>query len=109
MDENHRDALIGFHSFTGTDYTSAFFRKGEKRCWSSKQSDECFIQAFDILGSNWNIGQNLECLLENYVCSLYREKKLSVNEIRFYIFQKKKKKKNEQENKLTDLSLISPC
>ena len=93
MDENHRDVLIGFHSFTGTDYTSAFFGKGEKRCWSAKQSDDRFIQAFDILGSNWNIGQNLECLLEEYVCSLYGEKKLSVNEIRFYIFRNKQKEK----------------
>ena len=25
MDENHRDALNCFHSFTGTDYTSTFF------------------------------------------------------------------------------------
>ena len=31
MDENHRDAHIGFHSFAGTDYTSAFFKKGKKR------------------------------------------------------------------------------
>ena len=82
MDENHRDTVIGFHSFTGTDYTSAFFRKGKKRCWSVMQSDT-------VLGSNWNIDQNLECLLEEDVCSLYGEKKLSVNEVRFCIFQKK--------------------
>ena len=37
MDENHRDALIGFHSFNGTNYTSAFFRKGKKRFWSVRQ------------------------------------------------------------------------
>ena len=90
MDENQRDALIGFHSVTGTDYTSAFFRKGKKRCWSVMQSNDRLIQAFTVLGSNWNINQNLECLLEEYVCSLYEEKKLSVNEVRFYIFQKKK-------------------
>ena len=82
MDENHRDTVIGFHSFTGTDYTSAFFRKGKKRCWSVMQSDT-------VLGSNWNVDQNLECLLEEDVCSLYGEKKLSVNEVRFCIFQKK--------------------
>ena len=52
MDENHRDALIGFHSFTGTDYTSVFFRKGKKRCWSVMQSNDRFIQAFTVLGSN---------------------------------------------------------
>ena len=32
MGENHSDVHVGFHSFTGTDYTSAFFRKGKKRC-----------------------------------------------------------------------------
>ena len=67
MDENHRDALIGFHSFTGTDFISAFFRKGKKRCQSIMQSDDCFIQAFTVPGSNWNIDQNVECLLEEYV------------------------------------------
>ena len=87
MDENHRDALIGFHSFTGTDYTSAFFRKGKKRCCSVIQSDDRFIQAFTVLGSNWNIDQNLKCFLEEYVCSLHGEKKLSL--LRFYIFEKK--------------------
>ena len=30
MDKYRRDALIGFHSFTATDYTSAFFRKDKK-------------------------------------------------------------------------------
>ena len=86
MDENQRDPLIGFHSITGTDYTSAFFRKGKKRCWSVMQSDNPFIQTITVLGSSWNIDQNLQCLLEEYVCSLYGEKKLSVNEVRFYIF-----------------------
>ena len=60
--------------------------------------------AFTVLGSNWNIDQNLECLLKEYVCSLYGEKKLSVSEVRFYILQKKR----ERENKLIDLSLIPP-
>ena len=91
MDENQRDVLIGFHSVTGTDYTSTFFRKGKKRRWSVMQSDYPFIQTITVLGSSWNIDQNLECILEEYVCSLYGEKKLSVNEVRFYIFQKKKK------------------
>ena len=48
------------------------------------QSDDRFIQVFTIPGSNWNIEQNLECLLEEYVCSLYREKKLSVNEDKIF-------------------------
>ena len=43
--------------------------------------------------------------MEEYVCSLYGEKKLSANEVRFYIF----KNKHERENKLIDLSLFPTC
>ena len=66
----------------------AFFRKGKKRSWSVMQSDDGFIQAFTVLRSNWNIDQNLECLLEEYVCSLYGEKKLSVNEVILHLSKK---------------------
>ena len=69
------------------------------------QSDDCFMPTFTVLGSNWNIDQNLECLLEEYVPSLYGEKKLSVSEVKFYILQKER----ERENELIDLSLIPPC
>ena len=69
------------------------------------QSDDCFIPAFTVLGSNWNIDQNLECLLEEYVCSIYEERILSVSEVRFYILQKNR----ERENKVIDLSVNPPC
>ena len=75
--------------------------KVKKRRWSVMQSDDYFY--FSV--SNWNIDQNLKCLLEEYVCSLYGKKKLSVSEVRFYILQKKR----ERENKLIDISLIPPC
>ena len=66
----------------------AFFRKGKKRSWSVMQSGDGFIQAFTVLRSNWNIDQNLECLLEAYVCSLYGEKKLSVNDVILHLSKK---------------------
>ena len=32
MSQDLKQALIGFHSFTGNDYTSSFFRKGKVAC-----------------------------------------------------------------------------
>ena len=33
MNENEKDALLGFHAFSGNDYISGFFRKGKSRGW----------------------------------------------------------------------------
>ena len=33
MSDEHKKALIGFHSFTGNDYVSSFFRKSKSHCW----------------------------------------------------------------------------
>ena len=33
MSQDLKQALIGFHSFTGNDYISSFFRKGMVACW----------------------------------------------------------------------------
>ena len=33
MRDDEKKCLIGFHAFMGSDYTSAFFRKGKAICW----------------------------------------------------------------------------
>ena len=50
MEDNHRKALIGFHSFTGNDYVSAFFRKGKSVCWKTMIKSDEFVSAFVSLG-----------------------------------------------------------
>ena len=29
-------SFAGFHSFTGSDFTSSFFNKGKSSCWKTK-------------------------------------------------------------------------
>ena len=105
LKENERKALIGFHSFTANDFVPAFFRKGKKRCWSILRKDEKFLVAFSELGRNWELTGEIVTALETYVCILYGSKENSVDAARLDMFMKKQTK----ENKLIDLSVISPC
>ena len=33
INEQGKEALIGFHAITGNDYISSFFGKGKRKCW----------------------------------------------------------------------------
>jgi hypothetical protein len=35
LSSDYYKALIGFHTFTGNDYVSAFFKKGKSLCWKT--------------------------------------------------------------------------
>ena len=35
LSDTDKDAIIGFHAFTGNDYVSTFFRKGTTTCWKT--------------------------------------------------------------------------
>ena len=105
LDEAHKQALVGFHAFTGNDYVSCFFRKGKKLCWNLMVGDEKFLEAFTSLGDGWLLSDDTMAILECYVCKLYGVRKSSVNLTRFEIFSKK----HSVENKIIDLSLLPPC
>ena len=58
FDDKIRAALIGFHAFIGNDYFSSFFKRGKQGCFKvMKQCDE-FINAFRLLGENWELPRN---------------------------------------------------
>lgn len=101
---DQRQALIGFHAFTGNDYVSAFFRKGKSACWKTMLKDNRFVEMFTQLGNAWELSSPLKKLLENYVCKLYGSKKLNVNSTRFELFERKQRK-----GVIVDLSVIPPC
>ena len=105
LKEDECRALIGFHAFSGTDYTSAFFRKGKLISWKKMLQDEEFIDAFIHLGNEWSLDDQFKDVLERYVCHLYSSKKSKVNDARFQIFNKKQSISNQ----LTDLSILPPC
>ena len=50
IDNEKRSALIGFHSFTGCNYTPSFFHKGKITSWKKACVKPKFIVALSTLG-----------------------------------------------------------
>ena len=67
MSEDFKQALIGFHSFTGNDYTSSFFRKGKVACWKVIETNHKFLHAFKELGLAWKLAASAYEIFEEYV------------------------------------------
>ena len=65
------------HAFTGNDYVSCFFRKGKQACWKSLKESQEFLETFSKLGVEKHINKDLVASLENLVCRLYGEKRLT--------------------------------
>ena len=100
-----RDAIIGFHSFSGNDYIASFFRKGKKTCWKVAKRNKNFIKFFSQLGTG-DVTNELLASAQEYVCALYgKPKTKQVNEARSQIFWEKYKKKKQ----VTELCLLPPC
>ncbi|CAB4006806.1 Hypothetical predicted protein [Paramuricea clavata] len=98
LDKPLKECVIGFHAFTGNDFVSSSFRKGNELCWK-------VFHAFQNLGVNWNLSDAIFDLLEEFVCFAYGDRRKSVNFVRHQMFQAKYKK----HSKMVDLSLLPPC
>ena len=98
--QSEKEALVGFHSFTGNDYIPSIFRKGKKHCWSIAKISETFLEAFSELGADWEMTDEVVLALEKCL-----SKNNSVKELRYELFLKKQKK----EGKVVDLAAVPPC
>ena len=78
---DRRQALIGFHSFTGNDYVSAFFCKGKGVCWKMMIKNDLVFEIITQLGDDWEPSQQIKLFLKRYVCRLYGSKKDTVNTV----------------------------
>ena len=106
IDEDERKALIGFHAFTGCDYSSSFFRKGKPTCWKLMLTKARFIKAMQAIGENEHPDGPLHDELVKYVCALYGSKIVTdIDELRYRMFIEK----NGKEDKCMDLSTMPPC
>ena len=103
MPTDLRQALIGFHAFSGNDYVSSFFRKGKGTCWDALKDDDVAVEALTQLGEAWELTDGIKNVLEGFVCKLYGSKS-SINDARFQLFERKQKK-----GVIVDLSLLPPC
>ena len=54
-----KQALEGFHAFTGNDYVSSFFTKGKIASLEKMVKDEKYIQGFLEFGMSWKIMQEI--------------------------------------------------
>ena len=97
-----KKALIGFHSFTGNDYASSFFRRGKSVCWNAMRKESKFIDCFSMLGEQWFVSEELMLAVEEYICFLYGYKERSVNMVRNKMFHQK----YANNGKVVDLSLF---
>ena len=106
MTDDGKKCLMGFRAFTGSDYTSAFFRKGKAICWKVLRNNSRFLQTFVTLGDEWMPSESLMNSLEEFVCYLFGSRRLKkINLLRFHLFQKSYKQKKE----ITDLALLPRC
>ena len=105
MSEREKDALLGYHAFSGNDYLSAFFMKGKAVGWKCVQKKESFIEIFSEFGNTFDLNQTVSSLLEEYVCSLYGYNDGSLNSTRSKIFYKRV----SHRKKAPDVALLPPC
>ena len=102
---NSRLNSLEFHTFTGNDYVSSFFRKGKGICWKVLQKFSKFENAFSVIGNAIELKNDLFKKVGEYVCYLYGYRESSVNVVRHKIFQKIQ----VREHNVSDLSTLSPC
>ena len=105
MSEREKDALLGFHAFSGNDYISAFFMKGKAVGWKCVQKKERFIEIFSEFGNTSDLNQTVLSLLEEYVCNLYGYNGGNLNSTRRKIFYKRV----SHRKKAPDVALLPLC
>ena len=76
-----KEALVGFHAFTGNDSAS----------WKKMVKDEKCIQGFQEFGMSWKITQEIFEVSEEFVCKMYRFNCASVNKVKSKVFTKRLK------------------
>ena len=90
MSHAERLSLIGFHSFTGFDFISSFSNKVKLSCWKTKNKQLKYQETFQLLGTDWELSDELLDTLQEYVCSLFNSNAKEVNHARAELFHKKK-------------------
>ena len=109
-------ALLGLHSFTGSDTTSAFIRKGKIRPFKIMQGNVQYINAFKKLGETEEVPGDVCEVLEEFTCSVYgfkptKKYKPTINNCRYQKFIERftAKKGVLSTDVGVDISLLPPC
>ena len=86
-------ALIGFHTFTGSDVCGKFIHKGKPTWWKAyNNGDEELYDALISLGDYTKISDETFAVLERFVSEVYSQtsrKRTTIPEIRYWLFSKR--------------------
>ena len=89
------NTLIGFHSFTGNDYVSSFFRKGKQVCWKVFVSDSKFQTFLSAFGAFGELSQEIANGMEEFVCCLYGFREKDITQFIMKYLQRKTNEKRK--------------
>jgi hypothetical protein len=102
------ESLIGFHSLTGCDFTSSFYRKGKKKPFEILTSDvdDKYVSAVQSLNTMDVDYENVTA----FVCRVYGQKKHhDIDEARFESFLKMTGGKTLTKVKKVNCASLPPC
>ena len=83
-------SLVGLHSFTGCDSTSAFAGKGKLSALKLLRRNQLYSDLFSELGVEWSVSSELFQKLQEFVCVWYGTKSTDINKSRYQLFCIKK-------------------
>ena len=91
------EALLGFHSFTGCDATSAFFGRRKASPLNILSTDDEYIRVSRALSYCEDLSQHHKRIIESFVCHMYGKKDghtqgIMVNDLRYHIYCQKEGK-----------------
>ena len=106
--------LPAIYAFTGSDYTSAFVRRGKVKRLQLLQHNNQFIKVFSQFGLQPELDPNNFTGIERFVCCMYSRQSYSdVNRLRFDLFQSRYELKADfQKLRVSDgidVSLLPLC
>lgn len=106
--EDFCSALLGFHSFTGCDTISSFYRKGKREPLKILKQSSLYVSAFKDLGQFWTVSEGLFDILESFLCEMYGKRLTDVNTLRYQLYTAKFSFSSIDKN-LVEPELLPPC
>lgn len=89
----HRQSLIGFHAFTGTDITGRFSRISKEFCtkvFLELEESSAILKSLALLGTLNTTITEFQDNLHEFVCLLYKNKSIKkLPDLRWYLFSTK--------------------
>ena len=104
IEEDNRNALIGFLVFTGCDYISLFFCQGTHTCCNKINSKSCFKEVMARLWVKGSVDKNRSKTLGEFKCAIYGGGHVRDVEILWFNSFFKKQEKNYK--KRIDFSVL---